>query len=139
MANKQRLVIAGIEFYVKTDEQESYMLQLAEHVNARVTSLTRSSQSLSTAMAALLCALQESDENHKLQEQINQMKLENHHSSEDLACATIEASSAAREIERLNRENMRLRTEVAELKASLSAKAAIASDDRHKENRKEHR
>lgn len=109
MSKKIRLTVAGIEYYVNTDESEAYMKEIANKVDVQMTSLSKGNPFLSTTMAAVMCALQFCDENKKLETELAEAKRALKRSTEESACSSLESDEARREIERLNRENMRLR------------------------------
>ncbi len=109
MTKKIRLVIAGNEYYINTEENESYIRDLAAELDARITAMSNKNPHLSTTMTAVLLALEYSDANHQLSNEIAELNSALQHATEDTACATVEANEALREIERLNRENLRLR------------------------------
>lgn len=109
MSKKIRLTVAGIEYYVNTDESEAYMREIADKVDVRMGSLSKDNPFLSTTMAAVMCALQFCDENKKLEAELNDTKRQLKQATEQSACSSLESDEARREIERLNRENMRLR------------------------------
>jgi len=109
MSRKIRLTVAGIEYYVNTDESEAYMREIADKVDVRMSSLSKDNPFLSTTMAAVMCALQFCDENKKLETELAETKRAFKRATEESACSSLESDEARREIERLNRENMRLR------------------------------
>ncbi len=109
MSKRIKLTVAGIEYYINTDEPENYMRSIAGVVDERMASLTRSNPCLSTTMAAVICALQFCDDNKKLEAEICDLRRNLKQVSEQSACTSLESDEARREIERLNRENMRLR------------------------------
>ncbi len=109
MAKRIRLVVAGIEYYINTDEAESYMRAVGDAVDAKIAELSKSSPCLSTTMAAVLCALQYCDDCNKLTEEVASLRQQLKVTQEESACAGLESGEARREIERLNRENIRLR------------------------------
>ena len=109
MSKKIRLTVAGIEYYVNTDESEAYMREIADKVGVRMNSLSKDNPFLSTTMAAVMCALQFCDENKKLETELAETKRALKRATEESACSSLESDEARREIERLNRENMRLR------------------------------
>lgn len=109
MAKKIRLVVAGIEYYINTDETETYMRSIGAAVDKRIEELSKNTPCLSTTMAAVLCALQFCDESNKLSQEVSALRLKLKQTQEESACAGLESVEARREIERLNRENIRLR------------------------------
>ena len=113
LTKKVRLVIAGNEYYVNTDD-EGYIRTLACELDSQISAMSRNSPCLSTTMAAVLCALDVSDKSEQLKKEIERLERELRRAVADTASATVEANEAVREIERLSRENMRLRGIAAE-------------------------
>ena len=109
MSKKIRLTVAGIEYYINTDESEAYMNEIADRVGQRMSNLTKDNPFLSTTMAAVMCALQYCDENKKLESELAEAKRTLKRVGDESACSSLEADEARREIERHNRENIRLR------------------------------
>ncbi len=109
MLKKIRLLIAGNEYYVNTEEDEEYIRGLAAKLEKDLTAMSNGNPCLSTTMAAVLCALQYSDECSQRERTIEQLKDEARHALADSASATVEANEALREIKRLSEENLRLR------------------------------
>lgn len=109
MSKRIKLTVAGIEYYINTDESEMYMNSIAGVVNERIKSLSAANPCLSTTMAAVICALQFCDENKKLEGELAGLRLDLKQVNEQSACTSLESDEARREIERLNRENIRLR------------------------------
>ena len=110
MQQKIRLVIAGNEYYVNTDD-EQHIRELAADVDRRLTDMSRENPCLSTTMAAVLCALQLRDEKSQCDRDIAELKDRVRRAEADSASATIEANEAVREIRRLTDELLRLRRE----------------------------
>ena len=109
MLKKVRLVIAGNDYYINTDEDEDYIRSLAAKLEKDLTAMSNGNPCLSTTMAAVLCALEYSDECSRRDRIIEQLKDEARHAVADSASATVEANEAIREIKRLSEENLRLR------------------------------
>lgn len=109
MLKKVRLVIAGNDYYINTDEDEDYIRSLAAKLEKDLTAMSNGNPCLSTTMAAVLCALEYSDECSRRDRIIEQLKDEARHAIADSASATVEANEAIREIKRLSEENLRLR------------------------------
>ena len=109
MLKKVRLVIAGNDYYINTDEDEDYIRSLAAKLEKDLTAMSNGNPCLSTTMAAVLCALEYSDECSRRDRIIEQLKDAARHAIADSASATVEANEAIREIKRLSEENLRLR------------------------------
>ena len=113
MTKKVRLVIAGNEYYVHTDD-EGYIRTLASELDNAMSTVAKKNPCLSTTMAAVICALEISDREAQLKKEIERLEREVRRATEDTASAPVEANEAVREIERLSRENARLRAVLSE-------------------------
>lgn len=109
MANKVKLCIGGQDYYINTDDDENYIRAISNELEGKMTALTRQNAYLSATMAAVLVALDYCDESKKAQQKIAKLADRLKENCEDSTCAYLEADEARREIERLNRENIRLR------------------------------
>lgn len=109
MANRIKLVVGGMDYIIRSDDDESYIRNLGDELNRRLDRLSRKNPYLSTTMVAILAALEFCDEAKKNQNAIDQLRLEHKSTLEELACARLEADEAKREIERLGKENRLLR------------------------------
>lgn len=109
MANKIKLVVGGMNYIIRSDDDESYIRNIGDELNRRLDRLSRKNPYLSTTMVAILAALEFCDEAKKAQQEAEQLRLQHKSSLEELACARLEADEAKREIERLGRENRMLR------------------------------
>ncbi|HHW45502.1 MAG TPA: cell division protein ZapA [Clostridiales bacterium] len=109
MANKIKLVVGGMDYIIQSDDDESYIRNIGDELNRRLEILSRKNPYLSTAMVAMLAALEFCDEAKKAQQEIEQLRLQHKSTLEELACSRLEADEAKREIERLGKENRMLR------------------------------
>ncbi len=109
MANKIRITVGGIDYIISSEDDEVYVRKIGEELNHKLDSLARSNPYLSTAMVAILAALEYCDNAKKAVAAAEAAKADLKGISEDLACARLEIDGARREIERLNRENRQLR------------------------------
>ena len=109
MANKFRITVGGIDYIISSEDEETYVRQIGDELNHKLDSLARSNPYLSTAMVAILAALEYCDNAKKANAVAEEARAELKGISEDLACARLEIDGARREIERLNRENRQLR------------------------------
>lgn len=109
MENKIKLNISGNEYYITTDESESYMTSLAEEIEAKIEGLLDTSAYLSTTMAAVLTALQYCDRCHKAEASNSFVSDKMTSFSDANTRAQAEIVRAYREIEKLNIENKQLR------------------------------
>lgn len=109
MANKIRITVGGIDYIISSEDDETYVRKIGDELNQKLDSLARSNPYLSTAMVAILAALDYCDNAKKAVVAAESAKAELKSISEELACARLEIDGARREIERLNRENRQLR------------------------------
>ena len=109
MANKIRITVGGIDYIISSEDEETYVRKIGDELNHKLDSLAHSNPYLSTAMVAILAALEYCDNAIKAAAAAEEAKAELKSISEDLACARLEIDGARREIERLNRENRQLR------------------------------
>ena len=109
MANKIRITVGGIDYIISSEDEEVYIRKIGEELNQKLDTLARSNPYLSTAMVAILAALEYCDSAKKAVAAAEAAKADLKGISEDLACARLEIDGARREIERLNRENRQLR------------------------------
>ena len=109
MANKIRITVGGIDYIISSTEDENYVRKIGDELNAKLDSLARNNPYLSTAMVAILAALEYCDGAKKAVADAEEAKAGLKGVSEELACARLEIDGARREIERLNRENRQLR------------------------------
>ena len=107
--NKLRLNVGGIEYYINSEDDQSYIQGLGNELNSRIAQLMEKNSVLSTTMAAVLAALEYLDESKKLRLDAENLRSQMKGYIEDSATARLEADEARREIERLNRENQVLR------------------------------
>ena len=114
MQNKIKLVVGGIEYYITSDDEESYMRNIGSELNRRLDKISKKNPYLSTTMVAVFAALDFCDEAKKSQMELDDLRMQIKGYVEDSACARLEADEARREIERLGRENQNLRTKLAD-------------------------
>ena len=109
MANKIRITVGGIDYIISSEDEETYVRKIGDELNHKLDSLAHSNPYLSTAMVAVLAALDYCDTAKKATAAVEEAKADLKSVSEELACARLEIDGARREIERLNRENRQLR------------------------------
>ena len=109
MANKIKLTVGGMDYYIVSSEDEAYVQSLGHEVNRHLEELMRKNNFLSTTMASVLTALDFCDDAKKTARNIDSLKEQVKSATEDAANARMEADEARREIERLNKENQLLR------------------------------
>ena len=109
MENKIKLTISGNEYYITTDESESYTTASAEEIETKIENMLENSAYLSTTMAAVLTALQYCDRCHKAETNNSFVADKMTSFSDANTRARAEIVRAYREIEKLNKENKQLR------------------------------
>lgn len=115
MANKVKLCVGGIDYYISSDEDPAYVRSVGDELNRRLDDIAKFNPYLSTTMVAVFAALEYCDETKKAHLQLEDLNQQIKGYIEDCACARLEADEARREIERLGRENYNLRKKLAEL------------------------
>ncbi len=63
--NHIKVTIAGVEYKIASDESAAYVAELARELDRDVRNLTDNNSRLSTAAAAVLCALERADKARK--------------------------------------------------------------------------
>ncbi len=74
MANQIKLTVGGINYTVKSDESEEYLNVLVGELEQRLRRITKSNPTVSTAMAAIIAALEASDEAKKAEAECQRLK-----------------------------------------------------------------
>ncbi len=95
-----KLLIAGEEYRIVSDESSDYMQELAHELDAKMTSILRGSK-ISTTQAAILVALQYADEAAKNSGNADSLRSQLKSYLEDSAQAKSERDFYKRELERL--------------------------------------
>ena len=95
-----KLLIAGEEYRIVSDEGSDYMQELAHELDAKMTSILRGSK-ISTTQAAILVALQYADEAIKNSGNADSLRSQLKSYLEDSAQAKSERDFYKRELERL--------------------------------------
>ena len=109
MANKIKITVGGMDSFISSNDEENYVRKIGEELNLKLDTLAKSNPYLSTAMVAVLAALDYCDEAKKSALACEAAKADLKGTAEELACARLEIDGARREIERLNYENRQLR------------------------------
>lgn len=115
MKNKVRLNVCGTDYYIASEDDESYIRSIGDEVDARMNEMMAGSERVSTTMAAVLCALSYADECRKAQAASDGLRSQIRAYVEESERARVEADEARREIERLRRELQGVRLHLAEL------------------------
>lgn len=114
MKSKVRLNVCGTDYFIASDDDESYIRAIGDEVDARMSEIM-SASNVSTTMAAVLCALDCADDAHKANETADGLRAQIKDYLEESSRARLEADEAKREIERLRRELQGLRQRLSEL------------------------
>ena len=115
MKNKVRLNVCGTDYYITSEDDESYIRAIGDDVDARMSKMMAGSDRVSTTMAAVLCALSCADECRKAQATADSLRAQIKTYAEDSERAHLEAEEAKREMERLRRELQGVRLRLSEL------------------------
>ena len=115
MKNKVRLNVCGTDYYISSEDDESYIRAIGDDVDARMNKMMAGSDRVSTTMAAVLCALSYADECKKANATADSLRFQIKAYIEESDRACLEAEEAKREIERLRRELQGARLRLSEL------------------------
>ena len=106
--NKIKLNIVGTEYSIVSDEPVSYMTELGMQVDKEMREIMQDPR-ISTAMAAVLVALNNADAVRKAESAADNLRSQMKGYLDDNARARMESASSRRELERLREENRKLR------------------------------
>ncbi len=115
MKNKVRLNVCGTDYYIASEDDESYIRGIGDEVDARMNEMMSASDRVSTTMAAVLCALSYADECKKANAASDSLRSQIKAYVEESERSRLEADEAKSEIERLRRELQGVRLRLAEL------------------------
>ena len=115
MKNKVRLNVCGTDYYISSEDDESYIRAIGDDVDARMNKMMAGSDRASTTMAAVLCALSYADECKKANVAADSLRAQIKSYVEESERSRLEAEEAKREIERLRRELQGVRLRLSEL------------------------
>ena len=113
MSQKVKICVGGIDYYINTDEDETYIRGIGAKLNERLDQLAKQNPYLSTTMVAVFAALECCDEAEKAKRALDKITGKMQVSDAKSIDAIIEVDESRREIERLNMENIRLRKQLA--------------------------
>ncbi len=102
--NKVKLSIAGNDYYVTTDDDPKYVLDLGNSLDEALSKIIASNNRLSVTQAAILASLEYADEARKATETADNLRSQIKEYLEDSARYKMEAEVAKRDVERLTRE-----------------------------------
>ncbi len=106
---KIRLMIAGTEYVLSTDDDLDYVAKLGEDLDKRIGALMENNTKISVTQAAVLCALEYADEASKGASSAENLRAQIQEYLEDAARARTDAEISKREAERLAKELSALR------------------------------
>lgn len=106
---KIRLMIAGTEYVISTDDDLDYVAKLGEDIDRRVHAIMQANPRASVTQAAVLVALEYADEANKGEGSADNLRTQIQGYLEDAARARTDAEIAKREAERLAKELSALR------------------------------
>lgn len=104
MNNRVKLEIRGITFFVNTDESTEYTEELARDIDERLAEILKGGSFISMTQAAVLVALEKSDELYKSKQELESLKVQVKDYLEDSAKAKSERDYYKRELERIKTE-----------------------------------
>lgn len=74
MMNQIKLNVGGVTYTVKSDENAEYLSRLGNELEQRLKNISKRNPTLSTAMVAVIAALEASDEAYKAKEELKHLK-----------------------------------------------------------------
>lgn len=102
--NKVKLCICGTEYFINTDEDVKYMLELGDELDDRLSKIIRENPRISITQAAVLAALEYADAENKAAQTAENLRSQIQEYLEDSARARTDAEISKREAERLSKE-----------------------------------
>lgn len=102
--NKVKLSIAGSDYYVTTDDDPKYVLDLGNSLDETLSKIIAANNRLSVTQAAILASLEYADEARKATETADNLRSQIKEYLEDSARYKMEAEVAKRDVERLTKE-----------------------------------
>lgn len=107
--SRQVIYVGGKRFTVITDESEAYMKKITEKLDTRLKSISSSNPQLDRDSVAILASLDYCDEEHKIREQLNNVKSQIKDYLDDV-------NRLHREIAELKEKNIELQSKIKTLK-----------------------
>ena len=99
-----RLIIAGNDYYITTDEDPKYVMSLGSSLDESISKILQNNSRLSITQAAILASLDYADEARKANETADNLRSQIKEYLEDSARYKMEAEVARRDVERLQKE-----------------------------------
>lgn len=109
--NKVSVKIHGYEYKLVSDDSREYMQSIANYVDDRMTEISESNKKLSTAMVAVLTALNVADDHFKLKEEFEKVKTRMVDPMRDIDNTKEKIQVFSDELERRNHEYDEMRTQ----------------------------
>jgi len=107
--NKVKLTICGNDYFITTDDDVKYTMDLGNEMDDRLGKLMKENPRLSVTQSAILAALEFADNAKKASQTAEHLRSQIQQYLEDASRAQADADIAKREVERLNREKNSLR------------------------------
>ena len=101
---KIRLLIAGEEYNIGTDDDLDYVAKLGEELDKKISTLLRDNARISVTQAAIVTALEYADAAKKSEIVSENLRTQIQEYLEDAARARTDAEISKRELERLSKE-----------------------------------
>lgn len=122
MENKRvEVKINNVEYMLVTNEPEEYVQRVALLVNKRMAQIQEGNKHLSTAMTAVLTAINIADDLLKSEEGQDKLRNELARYTEESSAAMEELAEKKQEVERLKDDMHKLQIELAKRETELSA------------------
>ena len=122
MENKKvEVKINNAEYVLLTNEPEEYVQRVALLVNKRMTQLLEGNRTLSTAMAAVLTAINIADDLLKSEEIQDNLRSELKRYMEDAGSSSEELAAKKLEVEKLKEDMHKLQIELAKRETEISS------------------
>ncbi len=118
MANVVKVRIYGKEYFLTTEETETYAHRLAAMLNQKIEKVTAGASSISKFDAAVLVALDCTDEAYKAATNIENIRTQ-------IKKYADEASKASGAAEELKKENAALKAEIKRLEKELAVRKIV--------------
>ena len=107
--NKVKVSICGSDYYITTEDDPKYVLELANGLDETLTKIVKDNNRLSITQAAILASLDYADTAKKATDTADNLRAQIKEYLEDSARYKMEAEVAKRDVERLEKEISSLR------------------------------
>ncbi len=112
MTNKVKVNICGKDYNLQTQESPEYVLELARLINRDISSLLKTSETMSITAATTVTALSYLDDLTKLNSNMDNIRLQIKNYVEEAAKARVEAEDLKKQLEASQRRAEELENEV---------------------------